>query len=86
MNENEAAYYRIHWNMNMLCCTSQVTCCRLLHVLHVVTPDASVVPTPFRPQRVVMDASMFGSFLNAFLDSVWTALGVLILTKLVNWG
>ena len=85
MNENEAAYYRIHWNSNMLCFTSQGTCYRLLHVSR-VTPDASVVPTPFRPQRVVMDASMFGSFLNAFLDSVWTALGVLILTKLVNWG
>ena len=50
------------------------------------TPEASVVPTPLRPQSVVMAASMLGSFLKAFLDSVWTARGVLMRTKLVSWG
>ena len=47
-------------------------------------PEAKVVPTPLRLQRVVMEASMLGSFLNAFLDSVCTALGVLIRTRLVS--
>ena len=49
-------------------------------------PDARVVPTPFSPQSVVMAASTFGILRKAFLDSVWTALGVLILTKLVSCG
>jgi len=49
-------------------------------------PDARVVPTPFSPQRVVMAASTLGSLRKAFLDSVCTALGVLILTKLVSCG
>ena len=49
-------------------------------------PDARVVPTPFSPQSVVIAASTLGSFLKAFLDSVCTALGVLILTKLVSCG
>ena len=78
MNGNEAVNYRIHLNMNMRGHVSRVT------GYSMVTPDARVVPTPFSPHKVVMLASMFGSFLNAFLDSVWTALGVLILTKLVN--
>ena len=49
-------------------------------------PDARVVPTPLSPQSVVMAASRLGSFLKAFLDSVWTARGVLIRTKLVSCG
>ena len=48
------------------------------------TPEARVVPTPLRPQRVVMAASTLGSFLKAFLDSVCTALGVLMRTRLVS--
>jgi hypothetical protein len=49
-------------------------------------PEAKVVPTPLRLVRVAMACSTFGSFLKAFLLSDCTALGVLILTKLVNWG
>ena len=47
-------------------------------------PDARVVPTPFKLQRVEHAPSRCGSFLNAFLDSVCTARGVLMRTKLVN--
>ena len=50
------------------------------------TPEARVVPTPLRPQSVVMAASTLGSFLKAFLDSVCTALGVLMRTRLVSCG
>jgi hypothetical protein len=49
-------------------------------------PDASVVPTPLRLVNVAMACSTLGNFLNAFLLSDCTALGVLMRTKLVNWG
>jgi hypothetical protein len=49
-------------------------------------PEARVQPTPLRPHSVVMAASRLGSFLKAFRDSVWTARGVLIRTRLVSWG
>ena len=49
-------------------------------------PEARVHPTPFSPHRVVMAASRLGSLRNAFRDSVWTARGVLIRTKLVSCG
>jgi len=49
-------------------------------------PDASVVPTPFKLVSVAAACSTLGSFLNAFLLSVCTALGVLMRTKLVNCG
>ena len=49
-------------------------------------PEARVVPTPLRPHSVVMAASRLGSFLLALRDSVCTARGVLIRTKLVSCG
>ena len=49
-------------------------------------PEARVVPTPLRLVRVATALSRFGSFLNAFLDSVCTARGVFMRTKFVNWG
>jgi len=49
-------------------------------------PEARVQPTPLSPQRVVIAASRLGSFRRAFLDSVWTARGVLIRTRLVSCG
>lgn len=49
-------------------------------------PDAKVVPTPFKLHRVETACSRWGNFLKAFLLSVCTALGVLILTRLVSWG
>ena len=49
-------------------------------------PEARVVPTPFRLVSVARAESMLGSFLKAFLDSVTTARGVLIRTRLVSCG
>lgn len=49
-------------------------------------PEANVVPTPFRLDRLAMACSIFGSFRKAFLVSVWTAFGVLIRTRLVSCG
>jgi len=49
-------------------------------------PEARVVPTPLRPHSVVMAASRLGSFLLALRDSVCTARGVLIRTRLVSCG
>ncbi len=49
-------------------------------------PEARVVPTPLRLVRAATAESRAGNFLKAFLVSVWTALGVLIRTKLVSCG
>ena len=49
-------------------------------------PEARVIPTPFRLVRVEAAGSSCGSFRKAFLLSVCTALGVLILTRLVSCG
>ena len=77
-------------NMHASCrhsaCVMQTLSMRHADIWRLETPEASVVPTPLRPQSVVTAASMLGSFLKAFLDSVWTALGVLMRTRLVSWG
>ena len=49
-------------------------------------PDARVVPTPFKFVKVAMALSKLGSLRKAFRLTVCTAFGVLIRTRLVNWG
>ena len=57
-----------------------------LHRASSSVPEAMVVPTPLRLVSVDMADSNCGIFLKAFLVSVWTALGVLIMTRFVSWG
>ena len=49
-------------------------------------PDARVVPTPFKLVKDTKALSKLGSLRKAFRVSVCTAFGVLIRTRLVNWG
>ena len=49
-------------------------------------PDARVVPTPFKLVKDAKALSKLGSLRKAFRLSVCTAFGVLMRTRLVNWG